>query len=281
MTLETPPQRPALRCYLGKVMHQRHGDLQHRLDYRVFSTCLDLARAEEAHEATSFFSFNGFNLFSLHEKDHMDEGYEDLQIFVLDMLRQSGLFDIEQALPCRIEMLAYPRFLGRAFNPLTIFFCYDHDDGLDAILYQVRNTFGERHHYAFRVEGSETATYKHSCSKGFYVSPFIEMDCRYHFKVREPSEDVSIVIHQTQHDEPLLTAAFQGKLRKAGRWSMLSLGLTYFQSGWKILAAIHWEALKLWLKGAVYQKRPRAPSSPVSPNLSTKLPHDVMKGEIS
>lgn len=277
-------RQSALRLYKGKVMHQRHGALTHRLNYDVFSVCLDLDRASEAQRDIPFFSFNNFNLFSLHEKDHMDEGYEDLRLFVLDMLGQSGLYALSEAMPRHIEMLAYPRLIGRAFNPLSVFFCYDDQRQLSAILYQVRNTFGERHHYAFRVDVSgpaEAQTHKHSCSKNFYVSPFIEMDCRYNFKVREPRDDVSIVIHQTQDEQPLLTAAFQGKLRSTGRLSMLGLALSSFQSGWKILAAIHWEALKLWLKGAVYQQRPEAPSQPVSTSQSAELSHHMVKGEIS
>lgn len=274
----------ALRIYQGRVMHQRHGLLMHRLDYDVFSVCLDLDHASEAHRNIPFFSVNGFNLFSLYEKDHMDEGYGDLRLFVLDMLRQSGLYDDSEAMPYRIKMLAYPRLFGRAFNPLTVFFCYDDQQRLAAILYQVRNTFGERHHYAFRIDAfgaHEGPIHKHSCSKHFYVSPFIGMDCRYNFKVREPGEDVSIVIHQTQDDQPLLTAAFQGKSRTTGRAAMLGLALSSFQSGWKILAAIHWEALKLWLKGAVYQRRPVAPSNPVSTSQAAKLPNPMVKGEIS
>ncbi|PLW76313.1 DUF1365 domain-containing protein [Cohaesibacter celericrescens] len=276
-----PSHQDPFRCYKGKVFHQRHDTVQHRLSYDVFSVCLDLGDAENTSKSVPFFSYNGFNLFSIQAKDHMDAGYDDLRLFVQGILAQSALFNAGAPLPERIEMLAYPRFLGRAFNPLTVFFCYDAHDELSAILYQVRNTFGERHHYAFGIADGSASSHYHSCDKKFYVSPFIEMECRYNFRVDVPRDTVAIIINQTQHQKPLLTASFSGKKMPVSAWSMLGLSFSYFQMGWKILAAIHWEALKLWFKGAVYQKRQAPPSSPVTSILPDPMPGPISKGDLS
>lgn len=271
----------SLRIYKGRVFHQRHGRLRHRLIYDVFSICLPLSEAKEISQKTPLFSFNHFNLFSLYEKDHMDAGYESLSMFVKDMLLRGGILKADEDLPQKIEILAYPRFFGRAFNPLTVFFCYDSSDHLMAILYQVRNTFGERHHYGFRITPEEKNLHKHSCDKRFYVSPFIEMDCSYHFSITPPSQTIAITIRQTQNDSLLLTASFKGKRVAATKASILRLALAYGQAGWKILAAIHWEALKLWLKGAVYQKRPKPPLEPIASNLSQSKEPKKKKGKDS
>ncbi|MCG8492404.1 MAG: DUF1365 domain-containing protein [Sneathiellales bacterium] len=252
------------KCYQGKVYHQRHDAIKHRLVYKVFSVCLDLTNPAKTTRDIPFFSFNRFNLFSLHEKDHMEEGYERLTEYVQDLLTCSGIFSSNEEVPARIEMLAYPRFLGRAFNPLTVFFCYGKNQEVKAILYQVRNTFGQRHHYAFKISDGLSAPYRHSCDKCFYVSPFIEMDCHYTFKITPPKETVSITINQAQQQQALLTASFRGRKLKISRKAMLALALSYFQMGGKILAAIHWEALKLWIKGAAYQQRPDPPAVPVT-----------------
>lgn len=270
-----------VRVYRGKVFHQRHGTLRHRLTYNVLSVCLELNQVDSAASSVPLFSFNRFNLFSVYEKDHMDEGYTDLQMFVWDMLLQSSLFTTADQRPTRIEMLAFPRFLGRAFNPISVFFCYGENEDLKAVLYQVRNTFGERHHYAFKIAEGEASIHQHSCDKQFYVSPFIEMDCTYDFRLSVPGEKASIVINQTQNQKPLLTASFLGENQPINRRTMIALAVSLFQSGWKILAAIHWEALKLWCKGAIYQRRPVPPVDPVSPGLSNTVHSQLGKGELS
>ncbi|MCV6576839.1 MAG: DUF1365 domain-containing protein [Cohaesibacter sp.] len=270
-----------LRCYKGHVFHQRFGTLTHRLDYRVFALCITLDKAKQAAKDLPFFSFNRFNLFSLHESDHMEKGYETLQIFVEDMLRQGGALHVDEPAPARIDMLAYPRFLGKAFNPLTIFFCYDAKEQPIAILYQVRNTFGQRHHYAIRLSHTEQQQnrWHHSCEKTFHVSPFIDMECDYHFDITLPQDKMRVTIRQTKKGTPLLTASFSGKQSALSGFTLLSLAAQYCQGGWKILSAIHWEALKLWVKGAKFHKSPPLPARPVTPAYEASTPQILPNGD--
>ncbi|MDX5593236.1 DUF1365 domain-containing protein [Pseudovibrio sp. SPO723] len=260
-----PTTEPAA-FYLGDVVHTRHQDTNHSLNYKVFSLLTDVDRLEELNQVSRLFSVNRWNIFSFCERDHMEAGETSIRGFVEKLLIENGLHF--QA--GRIDLLAYPRFLGHAFNPLSIFYCHDVDGKLRAILYQVRNTFGEWHHYLTEVEQDQVA-YDHSCDKNFYVSPFIHMECTYHFKVRKPDESVSVVIRQTDRNGPMLTAAFRGQRQKLTSGTLLWFALRYFQGGFKILAGIHWEALKMWTKGAKLQPRPKPPA-----HLVTKMSSETV-----
>lgn len=259
--------------YRGQVSHVRKGQADHRLVYKVASVMLPLDRLDEASKASPLFSVNRFNLFSFHEKDHMDAGHETAEAFVKSCLLKSGQFNKNEALPCKIAILAFPRFLGHAFNPLSIFFCCDEDYRLQAILYQVRNTFGQRHHYLYRVgnEDQTSDTQKRLCHGGdkqFYVSPFLDMDGHYEFVMRLPDETANYQITMSGNQPASLTASFVAKKEPLSTTNLLRLAGRLWQGGWKILAAIHVEALKLWVKGARFHKRPPLPAQPVT-SLST------------
>nr|WP_321444025.1 DUF1365 domain-containing protein [uncultured Cohaesibacter sp.] len=255
--------------YRGQVSHVRQGQADHSLTYRVASLLLPLYRMDEAAKASTWFSINRFNLFSFHEKDHMDEGHPSLESFVQHCLLTSGQYGADETLPTRISLLAFPRFLGHAFNPLSIFFCCDQNDQLQAILYQVRNTFGQRHHYLYRVDPSDidteaNARLRHGGDKQFYVSPFLAMDGHYEFVMRLPGEKAKYRITMSGNQPASLTAAFSATRQPLTNGSLLRLAGMLWQGGWKILGAIHIEALKLWLKGARFHKRPPLPSEPVT-----------------
>lgn len=255
--------------YAGHVSHVRQGQADHKLVYQVASIMLPLHRMAEANKASPFFSVNRFNLFSFHEKDHRDDGFATLESFIHHCLRTSGQYAVDEPLPSRISLLAFPRFLGHAFNPLSIFYCCDEQDQLQAILYQVRNTFGQRHHYLYRLNrealrSEGDARLRHGGDKKFYVSPFLDMDGHYEFVMRLPDETASYQITMAGNQPASLTAAFSAKRQALTSGSLLRLAGKLWQGGWKILGAIHIEALKLWLKGARFHKRAPLPSHPVT-----------------
>ena len=152
----------------------------------------------------------------------------------------------------RVLLLCYPRLFGYTFNPLSAYFCYRADGELALIIYEVRNTFGDIHPYVLPVQPGEIsqAGVRQQQDKLFYVSPFVEMAMRYHFRVSPPGHSVKLRILETDSEGPLLSATFSGRRRSlttaALLRSLFSLPLVSF----KIVAAIHWEALRLWLKGA-------------------------------
>ncbi|KZL14531.1 DUF1365 domain-containing protein [Pseudovibrio sp. Ad37] len=252
-----------LRIYLGDVVHCRHDQIKHKLSYKAVSFSIDIDRLQDVNQISHLLSVDRFNLFSFHPSDHMEEGHSSLRDYVEAVLKQAHI----TAIPEQMRLLAYPRFLGRAFNPISVFYCYS-KSRLEAILYQVRNTFGDMHHYAVEIAPSEhqgiEQAYRHSCPKNFHVSPFLEVSGHYHFVARPPTDHVSLIIRLTQNSAPVLTASFQGKQKAATTTRLLKIGLQYFQNSAKILGLIHFEALKLWIKGARFYKRPSPPASIVT-----------------
>lgn len=252
------PPEVAAALYTGSVMHQRMKPFGHRFNYRVFSLLIDLDRLEEAKGLSALFSVNRRNLVAFHEKDHVDKAGGSLRAYADRLLGNAGLRQRAH----RILLVCYPRILGYVFNPLSIYHAYDADNALIAVIYEVRNTFGERHSYVCPIEDGEMSAggLRQTCDKLFHVSPFIPMQMRYHFRILPPGEEIRWRILETDAEGPLLAATFAGRREPLATATLLSLTARIPFLTFKIVAGIHWEALKLWLKGAKYISRPKAPS---------------------
>ena len=149
-------------------------------------------------------------------------------------------------------MLCYPRIFGYVFNPLSIFYCYENND-LRAIFYEVKNTFNEQHTYIFKIKNNEKIEQK--CKKKFYVSPFMDMETYYNFKLLNPKDKLSIFIKQTDGEDTVLTATQTGEKKEFSFKQLLINFFKYPLMTVKIISSIHYEAFFLWKKGAVYRKR--------------------------
>jgi DUF1365 family protein len=132
------------------------------------------------------------------------------------------------------------------------------DDALIAILYEVHNTFGERHCYLIPTSRAEKFV-RQECDKAFYVSPFIAMQATYRFDIVPPDERLAIVIHQSDSEGPLLDASFVAERAPLTDATLLSLLATHPLMALKVIGGIHWEALRLWLKGVNLVDRPKPP----------------------
>jgi uncharacterized protein len=271
---------PPATLYVGRVMHQRLRPFGHRFTYRVFSMLIDIDRIGEAAAKNRFFSHNRFNLFSYFDRDHgvrhsgrsaepgTSTGEQTLRAWVEGHLIAAGI-DVEDHGP--IRLLCFPRVLGFVFNPLSIYYCHDSDGRLSAILYEVHNTFGERHGYLFRIDSKETgsrlgrsALLSHSTDKNFHVSPFIGMTARYRFHLREPDDKLSILIRECDAEGDLLLAALNGKRMAFCDRNLVALFVSHPLMTLKVVGAIHWQALRLWWKGARYHSRPIKPADDVT-----------------
>jgi uncharacterized protein len=254
-----PPPEAAGVLYIGGVMHQRLKPFGHRFAYGVFSLLVDIDRLGELGRLTPLISVNRPNLVSFHDSDHTERDGETVRAFADRLLEDAGL----RQRATRILLLAYPRVCGYVFNPISVYFAYDAGGRLIALIYAVRNTFGQRHTYVAAVRPGEMsqAGVRQSRAKLFHVSPFIGMDARYHFRVLPPGKVLRLRIHETAEGEPLLAATFGGAARELDTAGLAACLLRFPLLTVKIMAGIHWEALKLWLKGARFHRSPQPPAA--------------------
>ena len=240
--------------YVGSVMHRRMQPRIHRFRYRAFWLLLDLDELTELSSRLRWFSYNRPNVFSFYDSDHGDGTATSLRAQVE---RQLGEAEVDRA-GGRIRLLCMPRTLGYCFNPLSIFFCYRADTSLAALIYQVHNTFGERHSYVIRVEDQGDAVHQR-CRKLFYVSPFLDMDLCYDFQISGPDERIAVGIRAGSSEKTILNAVLTGTRINLTDRNLSLVFLKVPAITIKVMAAIHWEALRLWAKGMRLRRRPSPP----------------------
>ncbi len=236
--------------YSGNVIHKRFKPKEHFFKYKVFSLFIDLSELEEIEKKIPFFSYNKINLISFFDKDHGDRNGSSLSDWVIKNIKQQGI----ETRNIKIKLLCYPRILGYVFNPLSIFFIYDKNSCLIAILYEVKNTFGEQHTYIFKIE-NKSKLVENNCKKKFFVSPFMDLDSTYYFKILCPEDTLSVVIDQRDNEGKLLFASQDGKRIDLSSKNLLFLYLKHPLMTFKIISAIHFEALRLWTKGIKLVKK--------------------------
>lgn len=241
--------------YTGTVMHQRLRPFRHRFAYRVFSLWVDLDRLKDASALSPFFSVGRFNLLSFQENDHLPGEPMSLAERARRLLAARGI-DARQG---RMHLLCYPRVLGYAFNSLSVFFASDETGVPVGVIYEVRNTFGERHTYVLPVPAGSVHddVLEQTAVKTFYVSPFLPMELAYRFRLRPPGERVGIRIVGTDSDGPVMVAAFAGRRLCLSTANILSQCARVPFMTLKVWAGIRWQALRLLAKGARPQRRVR------------------------
>jgi DUF1365 family protein len=244
--------------YFGTVVHRRLRPRPHRLNYRVFSLLLDLDELPELGRRLRLFSHNAFNLLSFHDGDH-GAGGGPLRPHVEAQLKKLGI----EPDGGPIRLLCSPRMLGYVFNPLSVYFCHRRDGGLAAILYEVNNTFGERHTYAIAVAGAQPMV-RQSCAKRFHVSPFLGMAATYDFRILPPGDRVAITVSERDADGDLLHASLTGARAELGDRQLLRALLAYPLLTLKVIVGIHWHAMRLFLKGTVVHPHPQPPEESVT-----------------
>ena len=230
--------------YTGTVIHKRLKPKIHTFNYKVFSLLIDLSEIDLLHKTLRLFSYNKFNIISFFNKDHGPRDGSSLKNWVLDNLKKN---DIESD-DVKIKLLCYPRIFGYVFNPLSVFYIYDKNSDLIAILYEVKNTFGEQHSYIFKTK-KEQNLIQHVCKKKFHVSPFIEMNCIYFFRLLKPGNKISVIIDLQDPEGKILYASQDGVKSELNNTNLIKSYLKHPLMTFKIILAIHFEAFKLWTKG--------------------------------
>lgn len=243
--------------YTGHVAHTRPG--KHRLRYRVFMLALDLDELDAADARLRLFSHNRANLLSVHDRDHGERIAAPIKPQIEAKLRDAGIaWD-----GGRIVLLTMPRLFNYVFNPLSVYFCWRRDGSLAALAHEVSNTFGERHFYVLPPH-EQSGAITQSCDKEFFVSPFLEMGLRYEFRVTPPGETTRFAMTVKRGEDIALTASFAGQFRALNDANLFRAWASHPAMTFVVIAGIHWEALKMWLKGVRFIGRPRRSASPPS-----------------
>ena len=236
--------------YTGTVIHKRFKPKIHSFNYKVFSLLIDLSEIEVLDKNLQLFSYNKFNITSFYNKDHGPRDGSSLKNWVVENLKKNNMETNE----IQIKLLCYPRILGYVFNPLSVFYIYDKNQDLISILYEVKNTFGEQHTYVFKSDKKQNLI-QHVCKKKFYVSPFIEMNCVYFFRLLKPGTKISVIIDQNDKKGKILYASQDGVKSELNNNNLIKAYLKHPLMTFKIIFAIHFEAFRLWTKGIKFIKK--------------------------
>ena len=212
--------------------------------------CADLDRLDELAAGSKVFSHNKAGLISLQDKDHGFRDGRPLRAFVESALARQNLSPFAS----RILFVTSPRLLGYAFNPISFYFCYDDTGRLGAVLHQVKNTFGDQIGYLMPVQGE--AMLRQAAPKRMHVSPFFDMQGGYRFALTPPHEKLMVSIQYGQEQEKRMTATMSLKARPFTDASILRLLAEMPLAPMKVITAIHWQALKLYLRGAKFHGVP-------------------------
>jgi DUF1365 family protein len=240
----------------GQTYHGRKGSVANAFRYGVDFVLLDA----DHDTGPTFFSRNRANLAALHDTDHGGAPKHGRgAAWVRDVLTKHNLPQ-----PTRIRLLAQPRLLGHVFNPVAFWLCED-ACGLYAFIAEVTNTYGDRHSYlCHRPDLAPITAEDHlTAQKIFHVSPFQTISGGYTFRIDLRPDRLNIVIDFTTGAEGLI-ATLTGRLTPLTNAGIVKALIRRPFGSRRVLALIHWQALKLWVKGAAFRSRPQPPTSEVS-----------------
>lgn len=243
----------------GTTFHGRKGSVENAFSYGVDYVMLD---PEADASGPALFARNGGNLVSLWDRDHGGAPKDGSGVtWFREVLAAHGLADIV----ARVSLLAQPRVLGHVFNPVSFWLGFDGDGGLRVVVPEVSNTYGDRHSYLCAhddqrvIEATDTLT----ATKIFYVSPFQPVEGGYTFRFDIRDDKIGIWIDYNAGENGLL-ATLTGKRAPLSNMSIIRACLRRPFGSRRVLGLIHWQALKLWWKGAMFRTRPVPPTEDVS-----------------
>ncbi|MEL6550541.1 MAG: DUF1365 domain-containing protein [Pseudomonadota bacterium] len=243
----------------GQTYHGRRGETKNAFRYSIDYV---LSEAEEPVRGPLGFGRNRAGIASLHDRDHGGPPHAGRgAAWVRDVLSAHGLPQ-----PARIALLAQPRFWGHVFNPVSFWLCHDAQGDLTIVIAEVTNTFGDRHSYLCHTEDLRPLTrdVEVRATKVMHVSPFMPVEGGYRFRFDITAEAIGVWIDYRQGTENGLIATLTGARRPMTTWSLLRAALRRPMGSRRVLALIHWQALRLWWKGVRYRPQPAAPSEEVS-----------------
>ena len=241
---------------IGTVRHRRLRPAEHAFAYPTYFLMLPMRSLRSAPEAS--LRRNRFGLMSFHDRDHGD-GRDDALAWLDELLDAEGV----QGATGEVWLHTYPRVFGYVFKPVSFWYCHRTDGTLAAIVAEVNNTFGERHCYLLAGAGLGYGR-ELVARKVFHVSPFCDVQGEYRFRFMRTAGRTVARIDHDDAEGPLLQTSVSGELQPLTPRSARAafFGMPLMTVG--VIARIHWQALRLWLKRVPFHGKPAAPRAFVS-----------------
>jgi uncharacterized protein len=247
---------PDSSLYIGAVTHRRRVPVENGFRYGVYFTFLDIDNVQMVADRLRLFSYNRAGVFSFHDKDHGPRTGEPLRPWIDETLSRAGI-ELEGG---RVFLLTFPRVLGTKFYPVSFWYCYHADGTVRAVLAEVQNTFREHHNYLLHQSGDPLDwTVKPTVTKVFYVSPFIEMDARYEFRLSEPRDRLGVSIYDFVKGPLLLTASIDLKTAELSDRNLMQLLFRYGPMSARAWLLIHAQAVRIVSKRIPYVPKKMPP----------------------
>jgi uncharacterized protein len=241
----------------GRVMHRRSAVAEHRFVYPVAFLRVPFSQLQSGRRWGGVFGINRAALFSLHERDHGARDGSPLLPWICNLLAEQGaVFELGE-----VVLQAFPRVCGYVFNPVSFWFCHDSNGQLRAVLCEVNNTFGEIHNYLLRhadlrpIVSGEVLEGK----KVFHVSPFFSVKGNYRFRFLAQPHQAGANIEYQENGQLALLAHVGGRAQALSAVRLLGALLRFPFMTLGVMVRIHWHALQLWRKGAVFHRKPSPP----------------------
>ena len=241
--------------YECEVVHERLHPKRHGFRYRLFFIDIDLDELPELTQRLSFFSRNAWNVYAFRDSDHLDLGKGNTKANITQHLINNGLTVPEGA---RIRLVTLPRVLGYLFNPVCFYFISDANERPLHAVAEVTNTFHEMKPYLI-VSPNEQSVFELTVPKHFYVSPFSTLDTSFHFRLELPAERIKIHIDDLEGDRRTLVSWIHGERRELTDARLLGYLLRFPMMTLGVIARIHWQALRLWLKRLPFHRKAASP----------------------
>jgi hypothetical protein len=248
----------AADLYVGQTTHARFKPQFHKFRYGVFQILVDVDRLVDAFRGLKTLGLGRSGLFSFDPRDHGARDGQPLRAWVEAKLAEARI----EATAATIRLLCFPRILGFVFNPLSIFFVQGGEGRLEAVIYEVNNTFGQTHAYVTPATGQGDE--RQEADKAFFVSPFYGVEGGYRFRLSPPSDSFDLVICKHTAGETDFVATLNAERRPLTDAALMRLFFAMPLMTLGVVAAIHWEALRLWIKGARLHARPPGPRASIS-----------------
>jgi uncharacterized protein len=244
---------PPLRLWSGQTLHKRFFPFEREFRYALVLIDVDIDRLDEAGRMSRLFTVNRPGFFSFREADHGGpERTTDLRSWADDLFATAGV----QLQGGMIRLVTFPRHFFYKFAPLSLWYGFGPDGDLRGVIYEVRNTFGERHCYVASAGGERSV---HFAEKSFYVSPFFDVSGQYRFTLRPPGPTLDVIVENMKDGSRTHLANIKARMLPATTSSFLSLAMKNPMSTLGVTFGIHWQALRLWIRGAGYVSRPAKP----------------------